>query len=181
MTYVRQTLTGQLGVSLRTAREVTSTIRSRIGPTLLLVGLGTVLSTVIGIWIGVKGGWRRGSRFDTSTLYGSMALYSIPEGWLGMLLLLVFSGMLGLFPAGGFETGGQTGVARFVDVLNHLFLPVANPHPRLRRAVRDHHALVDDRRDPRGLRHEREGQGRARAPGAPAATSCPTRSCPPSR
>lgn len=41
-----------------------------------------------------------------------------------MLLLLVFSGMLGLFPAGGLETGGETGVARLVDVLDHLFLPV---------------------------------------------------------
>lgn len=122
--YVRQTLTGNLGVSLRSAREVTATIWSRIGPTLLLVGLGTLFSTVIGIWIGIKGGWRRGSRFDTSTLYGSLALYSTPEGWLGMLLLLVLSGMLGWFPAGGFETGGETGVARFVDVLNHLFLPV---------------------------------------------------------
>lgn len=124
VTYVRQTLTGNLGVSLRSAREVTATIWSRIGPTLLLVGLGTLFSTVIGIWIGIKGGWRRGSRFDTSTLYGSLALYSTPEGWLGMLLLLVLSGMLGWFPAGGFETGGETGVARFVDVLNHLFLPV---------------------------------------------------------
>ena len=124
LTYVQQTLTGNLGVSLRSAREVTSTIWSRVWPTVLLVGLGTLLSTVIGIWIGIKGGWRRGSAFDTTTLYGSLALYSIPEGWLGMLLLLVLSGMLGLFPAGGFESGGETGVARLVDVLNHLFLPL---------------------------------------------------------
>ncbi|MBA3764367.1 MAG: ABC transporter permease [Actinobacteria bacterium] len=124
LTYVGQTLTGNLGVSLRTARDVTATIWSRIGPTVLLVGLGTLFSTVIGIWIGIKGGWRRGSRFDTSTLYGSLALYSIPEGWLGMLLLLALSGALGLFPAGGFELGGRTGTARFVDVLDHLFLPV---------------------------------------------------------
>ena len=99
-------------------------IWSRVWPTVLLVGLGTLLSTVIGIWIGIKGGWRRGSAFDTTTLYGSLALYSIPEGWLGMLLLLVLSGMLGLFPAGGYESGGETGVARLVDVLNHLFLPL---------------------------------------------------------
>ena len=124
VTYVTETATGNLGVSLRTAREVTSTIWSRLSPTLLLVGLGTLFSTVIGIWIGVRGGWRRGSTFDTTTLYGSLALYSIPEGWLGMLLLLVLSGVLGLFPAGGYESGGLTGTARFVDVLNHLFLPV---------------------------------------------------------
>lgn len=123
-TYVVNTVTGNLGTSLRTARPVTTTIGSRLGPTLLLVGFGTILATVIGIWIGIKGGWRRGSPFDTSTLLGSLALYSIPEGWLGMLLLLVLSGVLGVFPAGGFETGGLAGTARVVDVANHLFLPV---------------------------------------------------------
>ena len=62
--------------------------------------------------IGIKGGWKRGSTFDTSTLYGSLVLYSMPEGWLGMLLLLLFSGFLGWFPAGGYETGDLTGVAQ---------------------------------------------------------------------
>src|SRR5262245_5697741 len=109
VTYVRPTLSVNLGVSLRPARSVSSIIASRVGPTLLLVGLGTLFATVFGVMIGIKGGWRRGSRFDTSTLYGSLALYSIPEGWLGMLLLITFSGILGWFPAGGFESGGLTG------------------------------------------------------------------------
>ncbi len=124
VTYVRQTVSGNLGVSLRTARPVTEIIGSRLWPTVLLVGLGTLFATVLGILIGIKGGWKRGSRFDTSTLFGSMALYSIPEGWLGMLLLITLSGILGWFPAGGFETGGLTGMARIVDIADHLFLPV---------------------------------------------------------
>jgi peptide/nickel transport system permease protein len=48
----------------------------------------------------------------------------MPEGWLGMLLLLVFSGWLHWFPAGGYTTGGLTGVTRWVDILDHLFLPL---------------------------------------------------------
>ena len=124
VTYLRETLTGQLGVSLRTAQPVSQIVLSRIPATLLLVGLGTLLATVLGIAMGIKGGWQRGSTFDTSTLYGSLVLYSMPEGWLGMLLLLLFSGVLGWFPAGGFETGGLTGIARLVDVIDHLFLPV---------------------------------------------------------
>jgi peptide/nickel transport system permease protein len=124
VTYVRQTLVGNLGVSLRTAKPVTQIIGSRLGPTLLLVGLGTLFAAVLGILIGIKGGWERGSRFDSSTLYGSMALYSMPEGWLGMLLLITLSGILGWFPAGGYESGGLTGISRIVDIANHVFLPV---------------------------------------------------------
>ena len=122
--YMRETLSGNLGESLRTAEEVTSMIGERMWPTVLLVGLGTVLASWFGIVIGIRGGWRRGSRFDTGSQYGSLILYSMPEGWLGMLLLLVFSGLLGWFPAGGYETGGLTGVSRMVDILDHLFLPL---------------------------------------------------------
>ena len=52
-------------------------------------------------------------------------LYSIPEFVLGIMLLLLFSGWLGLFPSGGFEsaTGDLTGVDRLFDILNHAFLP----------------------------------------------------------
>jgi peptide/nickel transport system permease protein len=121
--YLRETLTGHMGVSLRTAEPVSSIIASAIPPTLLLVGVGTLLATVFGVWMGIKGGWQRGSPFDTVTLYGSLVLYSMPEGWLGMLLLLLFSGLLGWFPAGGYETGGLTGIGRVVDILDHLFLP----------------------------------------------------------
>jgi peptide/nickel transport system permease protein len=89
----------------------------------LLVGVGTVLATVLGVLIGIKGGWSRGSRFDTTTLYGSLVLYSMPEGWLGMLLLITFAGSLGWLPAGGFSSGDDTGLGAVFDVANHLLLP----------------------------------------------------------
>ncbi len=122
--YVGQTVTGSLGESLRNSRPVSTMIFERLGPTALLVGLGTIFASLFGVLIGIKGGWNRGSRFDTSSQLGSLVLYAVPEGWLGMLLLLFFSGVLGWFPAGGFETGGLTGMSRVVDVLDHLFLPL---------------------------------------------------------
>jgi peptide/nickel transport system permease protein len=124
VTYVKGTLTGDLGVSLHTGDPVTTVVASRIPPTVLLVGLGTLFATVFGVLIGIKGGWERGSRFDTSSLYGSLVLYSVPEGWLGMLLLILLSGMLGWFPAGGLEQGGLSGMTRVVDIARHLFLPL---------------------------------------------------------
>ena len=43
--------------------------------------------------IGIRGAWRRGSAFDRSSLLGSLVLYSMPEGWLGMLLLVALRGV----------------------------------------------------------------------------------------
>ncbi len=121
--YLGDVLRGDLGVSLRTAVPVSTLIGERVWPTTLLVGIGTLIATVVGVVIGIKGGWTRGSRFDTTSLYGSLILYSMPEGWLGMLLLMLFAGTLGWFPAGGFANTEATGLQAASDVANHLFLP----------------------------------------------------------
>jgi peptide/nickel transport system permease protein len=121
--YVGDVLRGDFGVSLRTGLPVSTLISERVWPTVLLVGIGTTLATVFGVMIGIKGGWNRGSRFDKRSLYGSLVLYSMPEGWLAMLMLILFAGTLGWFPAGGFDSGEATGFDAAIDVANHLFLP----------------------------------------------------------
>ncbi len=124
-TYMRQTLTGNLGVSVRSGKEVSDVIATRVWPTLLLLGLSTIFSTVIGILVGIKEAWTRGSFFDNSTLFASLALYATPEGWMGMIFIIVFAGALGLFPAGGYQSAADlSGIAHLADVANHLFLPV---------------------------------------------------------
>jgi peptide/nickel transport system permease protein len=123
--YMKDTLTGNFGLSVRSAEPVTEVIADRIVPTLLLVGLGTLFSTVFGVLIGIKGGWQRGSLFDKTSLYTSLALYSMPEGWLGMMLLMLFGGtVFHMFPSGGYRSPGLEGWDYIVDIANHLFLPV---------------------------------------------------------
>ena len=122
--YMKNVVTGNFGESLRTGLPVSELIGSRMWKTVLLVGLGTILASWLGVVIGIRGGWRRGSRFDTTSQYSSLVLYAMPEGWLGMLLLLVFSGWLHWFPAGGYADPDLTGVAYLVDLLDHLFLPL---------------------------------------------------------
>jgi peptide/nickel transport system permease protein len=122
--YIPQTLSGNLGTSFISGRPVSDVVGERVGKTILLVGLSTIFSVALGLFIGIRGAWRRGSGFDRSTLLGSLVLYSTPEGWLGMLLIVTFAGWLGWFPAGGYQSAADlTGLAHIRDVLTHLFLP----------------------------------------------------------
>jgi peptide/nickel transport system permease protein len=125
LVYVKDTLTLNLGTSIRSSRSVTEVISERIWPTLLLVGTSTLLSVFFGLLIGIHGAWRRGSTYDKSSLFGSLILYSIPEGWLGMLLIISLVSTWQLFPAGGYaqQSPELYGIAHFTDVLNHMFLP----------------------------------------------------------
>lgn len=62
--YLKNTLTGEWGRSVRSGETVTSQISERIWKTMLLLGLGTFFATALGILIGIRGGWRRGSKFE---------------------------------------------------------------------------------------------------------------------
>jgi peptide/nickel transport system permease protein len=122
--YLGDTLRGEFGYSFISGRPVMTVVSEKVWPTVLLVGVATILSTTIGVLIGIKGAWKRGSTFDTGSLLGSLTLYSMPEGWLGMILLITFAGTLGWFPAGGIESSDQlTGFAHVLDVAKHLVLP----------------------------------------------------------
>jgi len=122
--YLGDSLRGEFGYSFISGRPVIDSVTEKVWPTVLLVGTATILSTVLGIMIGIKGAWRRGSAFDTSSLLGSLTLYSMPEGWLGMILLITFAGALGWFPAGGIESSDRlTGLPHLFDLARHLVLP----------------------------------------------------------
>lgn len=123
VTYLKTTFEGKFGESLISGAQVSSLVSGRIWPTVLLVGLGTIISTIVGVLVGIRGAWTRGSRFDTNTLYGALVFYSMSEAWLGMLLLILFAGTLHWFPAGGYATADSVGVHRVLDIANHLVLP----------------------------------------------------------
>lgn len=113
------------GLSFQSSRPVADVIGERIWPTLLLVGLSTIFSTIIGVLIGISSAWRRGSRLDVNWLVSTMTFYSMPDFWFGMMLLLVFAATLHWFPISGYMGDPTaTGLAHFTDVARHLFLPI---------------------------------------------------------
>ena len=117
---------GDLLVSVRFGRPVTSLLAERVGWTLLLVGGALALSTVLGAALGFRSAWRRGSGSDTGTLGGVNFLDSLPPFVVGTLLLLIFSVRLGWFPSYG-ATSGQagSGIALVFEVLQRAILPIA--------------------------------------------------------
>jgi len=118
---------GELGYSYYYNAPVLSVILGRLPWTLLLVGTSLVLSTMLGIILGIESGWRRGSKTDRTMLAGLMGLNGFPDFFLGMLLLIAFGVTWGIFPLAGALTpySGLSGLALLLDVLRHLFLPVA--------------------------------------------------------
>jgi peptide/nickel transport system permease protein len=130
LTYLKNPFASTIN-SARFNRPVWDIIGDRIWPTVLLVGTSAVLAAVIGIAIGIRAAWNRGGTFDRTSTASTLALYAMPEFWLGMILLIVFSvgvGPLpGIFPSGGISSPGvdTSSLAGWLDVAWHLVLPVA--------------------------------------------------------
>jgi peptide/nickel transport system permease protein len=124
--YLKQTFTGNLGISWSQGnRPVLDLILERLWPTVLLSGTALVLAAGIGMWLGARAGWRHNSRFDRITTSSTLTLYSVPEWWLGLLLILGLASTSGL---GVFPTHGMTDIRStlpaWLDVAYHMVLPV---------------------------------------------------------
>lgn len=123
--FIRETATGNLGLSIQTNQPVWDEIAVAIPPTVALVGVSAILSALIGTIGGIIAAWRRNSWKDHAITSSTMLFYSMPDFWLGMILLVVFAVVLGWFPVGGITDIGstETGLPRLLDQLHHLFLP----------------------------------------------------------
>jgi peptide/nickel transport system permease protein len=124
--YVGDTATLDLGTSQRSRRSVWTEIKEALPWTLLLVGTGTLLATLIGSWLGVVAATRRGKRTDDSLLGFSLFTYAAPEYWIGIILILVFAVWMPILPAGLQMTPGvefSSWIDEALDVAEHLVLP----------------------------------------------------------
>lgn len=125
-TYVARVLRGDLGDSFRYRRPVLAIILERTPATLLLVLSSMALAAVLGTLVGTMIGRRAGSRIDAWVSGLAVGSYSIPVFWFGLMLILFLAIRLGWFPPSGMMTvtGAGTGLARVLDILHHLVLPM---------------------------------------------------------
>jgi peptide/nickel transport system permease protein len=122
-------LEGDWGYSIKFRRPVADMISERLPATLLLFGVGFLVTLLIAVPIGVYSAIKPYSFFDNLVTTLSFAGQSVPVYWLGLLLIIVFYLLIKnpfsagpLFPAGGMYTIGKEGDV--LDLIWHLVLPI---------------------------------------------------------
>jgi len=105
--YLHGLLQFDLGASLQSRRPVTDLLQERLPATLLLAGVTLAVTLALSLPLGMLAAVRRGSAWDSGAMAFSMLGVSIPNFWLGPLLILVFSLWLGWFPVSGREGVGS--------------------------------------------------------------------------
>jgi len=119
---------GELGYSFSFRRPVRDVIAEALPRTILLVGLAFVLSFALGTFVGLVQAGRPNGRRDRWLGRGLLLLFSVPDFWLGIFVLVIFSYRLSLFPPSGIVDpvmhDHMSTSERFVDRLRHLVLPV---------------------------------------------------------
>jgi len=128
VTYMKNMLTGQFGISYISGKYVAEGVAERLTNTLLLVGVSTIISIIIGIILGVVAAHHRGKLIDSLLVVSSLTTYSLPTFWMGMIFLLIFHFRLGWFPSVGTSSYSAINpppniLAYISDRLWHLFLP----------------------------------------------------------
>ena len=97
--YLRGLATGNFGASIQTGQSVGNEIGSRIGATLELVLVALAIALVAALALGLLGAMRRNGLTDHLIRVGSLIGSALPDFWLGLMLILVFYGVLRWVPA----------------------------------------------------------------------------------
>ena len=125
--YLSNLARGDFGYSFSEYRPVRDAFLERVPNTLLLAGASLVIMFGLGIVVGAAQGARAGSRTDDILSLLTLAVYSMPIFWLGLMAMVFFGLVLHWLPVGGthdpviYEQLGIMG--KLGDRLRHLLLP----------------------------------------------------------
>ncbi|HEY5320417.1 MAG TPA: ABC transporter permease [Galbitalea sp.] len=123
--YLQQLFQGNLGVSFANRQPVLGNLLTAFGNTIPMVTTGTVIAVILGIATGIYSAVRRGTVGEQISTNLAVLFYAFPTQFLGMMLLILFAGYL---PSVGMSNPFAVGYSpwqHFVDLANHMILPVA--------------------------------------------------------
>ena len=118
--WISQVVQGNLGFSYKLNQSVDSLLVENIPRTLVLTGSATVIALGIAVPLGILQAVRRNSAADYAVTGFALIFYSMPSFFLGLVLIIVFSDVLPIFPS-----TGPTATAPLATQIPNLVLPVA--------------------------------------------------------
>lgn len=157
--YVGNVIQGDLGTSIRTDRPVLDEIMFRLPITIELAFWSIVITIVLGVLAGVIAATKQNSFSDVGIMMVSLIGVSLPNFWLGLMLIIYFSVGLGWFPVAGWGsfshvvlpaltlgTGGAAIVARMtrssmLEVIRQDYIRTAKAKGVRQRLIIYKHAL----------------------------------------
>lgn len=156
---VRLVTQGDIGTSFRTQQPVTTEISQRFPATVQLATAGVILSVAIGIPIGIISATKQYTFMDNASMFVALLGISMPNFWLAMLLILLFSVNLGWLPSSGLTsfrhlilpaftlaTSAAAVIARMtrssmLEVIRQDYIRTARAKGQIERLVVNRHAL----------------------------------------
>ena len=127
VSWLKNTIRGDLGISFSANAPVNDLLRQTIPNTMVLTFFALLFNFLLGIALGTLSALKRGSRLDRILIFLSLFIYSMPEFWLGLMLILLFCDVLPILPASGMYSPLAQFLPTFeyvVNVAEHLVLPV---------------------------------------------------------
>lgn len=124
--YMEALITLDLGYSVAVSAPVVEAILVRLPNTIMLMGAAILLSASLGALLGGIAAMRRGRPEDGLISTTALALNSMPNFWLALILIVVFVVGLGWFPLAGISSIDPPDdlIGRILDTAWHLVLPV---------------------------------------------------------
>jgi peptide/nickel transport system permease protein len=119
--WLKNLLSGNLGVSYSQHRPVAELISTRIGPTLLLSCSALLLSVIIAVPLGTIAGYKSYSGWDYSSSVLAFVGQAAPNFFVALLLIYVFAVNLKWLPASGMYDIGSSGSLK--ELLRHMCMP----------------------------------------------------------
>ena len=103
--YMTKLAHGDLGLSFLRREPVNALVLERLGPSLSLAVVAMGIAVALGIPLGFLSALRRGSWLDTLSMVGAVSGVSMPQFWLGLLLMYALAVALPLLPTSGYGDG----------------------------------------------------------------------------
>ncbi len=120
--WLKNALRGDFGISYKYKQDVWELIRQRAGNTLILGGVGFILTFAGALGLGILCAWFEDRWPDRLLCKGGTLLSCIPEFWLSLVLILVFAVLIPVLPSSGaYDVGHKNDI---FNRLCHLILPM---------------------------------------------------------